>query len=289
MKTVTLCVHIFQTAALACSCFAVYTPAPVYGMNFDYPPEAEIGFLLSGEDNTVFQMMFFEDSYGQWIPTVGMNSQGIFSSMQYQCPMEEGNADLSENEIFQYQLYGRVLDSCSTFTDVKGVLGDNQVVNLFDLTLHTFIAGTDGRAMIVETGNHGNSITRISEDWLVMTNFPVGDFPGVPLSEIHGVGDDRYRAAMEAINSMYSGFSVDSGLDVLRAARNNDEVWSTKASMVFDPSHRMVYFCIDNDFTKVWQVSMDTGIWETLEGFAEKRSITPGEDMVTVQELREWL
>lgn len=37
-----------------------------------------------------------------------------------------------------------------------------------------------------------------------------------------------------------------------------DEIWSTKASTIYDLLNRIVYVCIDGDFNHVWKVSIDS-------------------------------
>ena len=85
-----LLVGVFSTGAVqmraapaspwACTSFAVYSNGPLYGMNFDYS-EVPIRFTIREfGDLSVFQMEFNVD--GDYIPTVGMNSKGLFASCQ---------------------------------------------------------------------------------------------------------------------------------------------------------------------------------------------------------------
>lgn len=70
---------------------------------------------------------------------------------------------------------------------------------------------------------------------------------------------------------------------------NTDEIWSTKASTVYEPANRAVYICIDSDFDHIWKVSMDEGTIETYSGFESDRSMRLDDSGITVTELRLWL
>ena len=79
-----LLVPVLAAEVLACTSFAVYSSdRPIFGMNFDWHPDSEIIFDVSGDGDggSVFTMSF-RDGDGDPVPTVGMNDGGIFITMQ---------------------------------------------------------------------------------------------------------------------------------------------------------------------------------------------------------------
>jgi len=77
----------------ACTSFAVYSEEPVYAMNFDYP-ETEIRFIVvDNSDLKAFFMQFDYMTYkegNQFASTLGMNSKGLFTTLQMQYPQLTG-------------------------------------------------------------------------------------------------------------------------------------------------------------------------------------------------------
>jgi len=275
--------------SIGCTGYAVYADKVWYGMNFDYPPESDIRFSVSDSDGCgTFMMHFFNNDRLFWVPTVGMNEYGLFSSLQYQCPMIEGTQEPSEGQLYVYQLFNAAINDCVSIYEVESIIDSAELVNLYDLTLHTLIADPSGNALIAEAGDGENLITGISGSWIAMTNFRNSDFINTPPAEIVGVGDDRYRETLAYIEENYSSFGQPEAIGTLEAAINTDVEWSTKASMVFDPLENTVYIVIDSDFQKIWRVSMDEGIIETWSGFLKYRSAPVYGIGITVPELRTW-
>lgn len=190
-------VFILVSISIGCTGYAVYADEVWYGINFDYPPESDIRFSVSDlEDHRVFTMEFFDNDMMIWIPTVGMNECGLFSSLQYQCPMIEGIAQQSEGGLFIYQLFNTAINDCASVDEVECIINSVELINLYDLTLQTLIADSFENALIAEAENGENFITGINGDWIVMTNFKIADFINTPPEEIVGVGDERYRRAL---------------------------------------------------------------------------------------------
>lgn len=76
-----------------------------------------------------------------------------------------------------------------------------------DLGLHTLIADKTGDALILEEGNDANVVTPIHDDFIIMTNFPNGDFKHANYDKVYGIGADRYICAHE--NEIYISFKKD--------------------------------------------------------------------------------
>lgn len=223
-----------------------------------------------------------------WYPTAGMNGEGVFATLQYQCPFLEGVDCPGDGEMFIYELFDRALGECSSMAGVEAMLDSLDLVNLDILTLHSLLADPSGRALIAETDPAGDCITRIEGDCIVMTNFRHGDVVGVDPEDISGEGADRYRLALGYIEDHLEDFGLQEAMAALEASVETDETWSTKVSMVFRPSEGTMYLCIDSDFSRIWRISMEEGLIESWQGFDEHswmtRDITGAG--ITVRELR---
>ena len=289
MRISAFIVFLLVSISISCTGYAVYTDQAWYGMNFDYPPESEIRFTVSDYgDMSIFTMDFYDNDMLFWIPTVGMNDHGLFSSLQYQCPMIEGASEPEEGQLYLYQLFNSTVFECVTLEEVEPIIDSVELINLYDLTLHTLIADTRGNALIAEAGDGGNCITSISGDWIVMTNFKNSDFTGTPPEDIVGVGDERYRRAFAYLEGNYSSFDLTEAIGTLEAAVNSDSVWGTKASMAFDPLENNVYIAVGGDFDRIWRMSIDNQTISTWSGFEKERSAQVDENGITVSEMRVW-
>ena len=269
-----------RAGSFACTSFAVYSNATLYGMNFDYP-DTEIRFTINPTGGLkVFQMEFEQNG---WSPTVGMNSAGLFSSCQMLFPEAAAAASPGTDELYPWQVYGEALFNFDSVADVAKFIEDKKVVH-YSVTLHDLFADTQGNAMIVEVGETENAITKIEQDFIVMTNFPNKDFTGQSYETVEGVGAERYKIAYENIANHMAAFDVERGLDTLeKVALSGD--FSTQASMVFDPEKDEVYIALKRDFGKIWKVSIENGTIETYLGFSKARKMELGPAGVLVSDL----
>ena len=258
-----------HSSPFACTSFAVYSEETLYGMNFDYP-EVEIRFTISSSGNLqVFQMEFMQE--GSFVPTVGMNSAGLFSSCQMLYPEVNGGGQASSNEVYTWQVYRESLANFRVVEEVAEFISDKRVVH-WSLTLHDLIADKYGDAMVVEAGAEANVITRIEGDFIVMTNFPNGEFVGKSYQDVEGAGAKRYKAAYEHILDTKAAFDVDLALEALEKAISTGE-WGTLCSMVFDPEKGEVFIALKRDFDQIWRVSLED---RTIEGY---RGVRKGANM----------
>ena len=254
----------------ACTSFAVYSDETFYGMNFDYP-DTEIRFTINPSgDRKVFQMEFSQGD--DWAATVGMNNAGLFSSCQMLYPEAPAATSPRSDDLYPWQVYDEALLNFESVEEVTEFISDKRVVH-WSVTLHDLFADTRGDAMVVEAGDEENVITRIENDFIVMTNFPNGDFAGQSYENVEGAGAERYKIAYENISDHVAAFDVDRGLETLEKAVMSGETASTQSSMVFDPGKGKVYIALKGDFSKIWKVSIADETIETSSGFGKARKI----------------
>jgi len=250
---------------LACTSFAVYSGRTFYGMNFDYPP-CQVRFVLEEhEAELVFIGSFWMgDHYGR---TVGMNSQGLFSSCQMVSPAKARVEEPGSDELYVWNAFYEGVQSCSRVREVADAIADKRLVQYPTLTLHNLYADVQGRAMVVEPGETGNVITEIDGPFMVMTNFPNGDFQGVDYREVRGDGAHRYRTAYATIEEHFDDFDLGDAFETLERTVQSTGEYPTLYSLVFDPIAREIYIVLERDFDHIWKVSLDNQTIETFRGF----------------------
>lgn len=250
---------------LACTSFAVYSGRTFYGMNFDYPP-CQVRFVLEEhEARLVFIGSFWMgDHYGR---TVGMNSQGLFSSCQMVSPAKARVEEPGSDELYVWNAFYEGVQSCSRVREVADAIADKRLVQYPTLTLHNLYADVQGRAMVVEPGETGNVITEIDGPFMVMTNFPNGDFQGVDYREVRGDGAHRYRTAYATIEEHFDDFDLGDAFETLERTVQSTGEYPTLYSLVFDPIAREIYIVLERDFDHIWKVSLDNQTIETFRGF----------------------
>lgn len=266
----------------ACTSFAVYSDETLYGMNFDYP-DTEIKFTIEPcGDRKVFQMKF-ADGEG-FSATVGMNSAGLFSSCQMLFPeVPETTSSPGPHDVYPWEVYRQALFGFESVQEVTEFLSDKRVIH-GSVTLHDLFADLYGDAMVVEAGDKENVITGIEDGFIVMTNFPNGDFAGRSYRNVEGVGADRYKIAYEAILDHMASFDIDRGLETLEQAVLSGE-FSTQASLVFAPERGEVYLALKRDFGKIWKVSLADETIGTYAGFGRARTMNLGPAGVLASDL----
>ena len=250
---------------LACTSFAVYSGRTFYGMNFDYPP-CEVQFVLEEhEAGLVFIGSFWMgDHYGR---TVGMNSQGLFSSCQMVSPAKADVEQPGPEELYVWNAFYDGLANCSCVREVTDVIADKRLVQYPTLTLHNLYADVEGSAMVVEPGETGNVITEIDGPFMVMTNFPNGDFQGVDYHEVRGDGAHRYQTAYATIEEHFEDFNLDDAFETLERTVQSTGGYPTLYSLVFDPIAREIYIVLERNFDHIWKVSLDNQTIQTYQGF----------------------
>ena len=121
-----------------------------------------------------------------------------------------------------------------------------------DLGLHTMIADKTGDAFILEEGNDTNRISPISGDFIVMTNFPNGNFKETDYNKVFGIGADRYICAYEYIQNHIHSFGINEAFEAL----NKTSQKNTLCSIVYDPLENEIYISFKKDLSKRWSLKI---------------------------------
>jgi len=262
----------------ACTSFAVYFDKPFYGMNFDYDPSVEMKFCIDTiGDLKVFDMRFDLGEF--FASTVAMNSNGLFCNLQELYPeVPPENPGLNEMRI--EELFFESANTFRSCEDVRNVLSDYGVV-MGTISLHSLYADMK-EAMVVEVGQNNNEIIEMKRNFAVMTNFPVSEFADKNYQEVHGAGDDRYKAAYTYLLE-HEEFDLDDGFALLERAVSQSEYYPTRCSLVFDPENTDIYVVLEGNFDKIWKISMENETVETFRGFNGYHVMDIGEGLTASQ------
>ena len=274
-------------SANACTSFVWYGPeTALYGMNFDWLLDSSVIFNLSEGSNgsTVFTMSF-SGMGPDPVATVGMNSLGVFSSMQV-VNDDRGVREPGEGEAVIWMPFYYGLWEAGGYNDIIEFVKHVNLVQNSEVNIHLMVASPDGEAAIVEVGDRGNSVLDIEgEDRLVMTNFRNSSYAGVSPDSISGGGAGRYRLASAALDSIGGSLDENGALGVLQAALNHSENYPTRASMVFNPEEGEVLIALDGDMGTVWKLSMETGLIQGYRGLPEGLSYEIPEEGISGEDL----
>ena len=192
-----------------------------------------------------------------------MSSRGLFSAIQELYPEEPGVPSAGPDELFMWEVYFQALTGFERIEQVTELLATKRVVQHDrGRNLHVIVADPEGGAVVVEPGENANTITTIDGEFIVMTNFCVGDFVGSESEGIFGVGADRYVVARDYLEEHASSLDLAGAFEVLERTS-----WDcTRASMVLAPERGEVYLALDRDFDTIFRISLEAMTVETYSG-----------------------
>lgn len=268
-----------------CTSFAVYSQNnPIYGMNFDSNDIDLKLNIYNYADSDVFYFSGLMDNIYRDI--AGINSEGLFICTQAVKYSPGFKSSCNENDWFAFDIFDEALKKTRKTSEFFEIL-NKRVISyprnpLFpDLGLHTIIADKTGDAFILEEGIDTNIISRINNDFIIMTNFPNGDFKEANYNKVYGIGADRYICAHEYIDNNIHSFGINEAFEVLRKTSQEN----TLCSIVFEPLKLEAYICFKIDFDKKWKVSIKEKTIHSLNGFNNNNSIIFTAEGVSVKQL----
>jgi hypothetical protein len=254
------------SSVYACTSFAVYTDRPYYGMNFDYELLRELKFCVDAQEHQKIFYMKFEWERDFFVNIAAVNTQGLFCNLQMVFPEvpAEVSVDPGEMRIGDlFEVSAATLGSCQDVTDV---MSDLKIV-MDTVSLHSLYADVYGDAMVVEVGQNDNAVTKIDNNFIVMTNFPINEFTDTWYQDVYGGGSDRYKTAYKYLIEHEDTFNLEDGFSLLKSAVSNGQNSGTRCSMVFDPENNDVYIILEGNFDKIWKLSLENETIETFRGF----------------------
>ena len=268
-----------------CTSFAVYSQEKaIYGMNFDAD---DIDLKLKVSSYNDINLFYFSGLLdNKYRDIAGFNSEGLFICTQ---AVEYGpgfKSSCNENDWVAFDIFDEALKKAKKTSEFFEIL-NKRVISyprnpLFpDLGLHTIIADKNGDAFILEEGNGTNNVSPILNDFIIMTNFPNGDFKGAKYNEVYGIGADRYICAYDYIHNNFDSFGINEAFEVLSKTSRDD----TRCSIVYDPYENEIYISFKKDISKKWKISMIEKTIQSLDVFLSNNKIQFTNEEIFVKDL----
>ncbi|GKX27679.1 hypothetical protein SH1V18_01590 [Vallitalea longa] len=263
-----------------CTSFACYNNAPIYGMNFDYN-DVKLKFNIVNQNNiNIFQIMFQIE--GEYVPTAGFNSNGIFGAAQVMISdietFVEGNDDLIE----PYLVYKKAMENASDIEYIMdNVIGQKRLNYSRQLKGHQLYADEFGQTVIIEPSKSGNTYLISDKKNTVMTNFSNSELINKDINSINGFGIDRYITATKMLNNIQDKFDYDLAFEVLEKTQLSEGEITTQCSIVIKQDSMDIFLCVRRDFNKIWKISLNDKTIETYRGFKRYKKMVIDQKGVT--------
>lgn len=216
----------------------------------------------------------------------GFNSEGLFICTQAVEYSPGFKSSCGENDWFAFDILDEALKETRKASEFFKIL-NKRVISyprnpLYpDLGLHTMITDKTGDALILEEGNATNIVSRIQDDFIIMTNFANGDFKEANYNEVYGIGADRYICAHELIQNNIHSFGINEAFDVLcKTSQAN-----TLCSIVYEPINNEIYISFKKDLSKKWKISIIEKTIQSLDGFLSNNKIQFTNEEIFVKDL----
>lgn len=273
-----------------CISFAVYSQEKaIYGMNFD-TDDIDIKLKVkSYNDMNLFYFSALADN--KYRDIACFNSEGLFictQAVEYSLGFK---SSCNENDWFAFDIFDEVLKKTRKTSEFFKI-SNKRVISyprnpLFpDLGLHTIIADKHGDAFILEEGKDTNIISKINNDFIIMTNFPNGDFQETNYDKIYGCGADRYICAHEYISNNIHSFGINEAFEILkRTSQDTTSQCPTLCSIVYEPLNNEIYISYKKDFSKKWKISIVEKTIQSLDGFLSNNKIQFTNEEIFVKDL----
>ncbi len=268
-----------------CTSFSVYSQEKaIYGMNFD---AEEIDLKLKVNSYNDLNLFYFSGLLdNKYRDIAGFNSEGLFICTQAVEYSSGFKSSCNENDWFAFDIFDEALKKTRKTSEFFEIL-NKRVISyprnpLFpDLGLHTIIADKTGDAFILEEGNDTNIVSPSHNDFIIMTNFPNGDFKDVNYNKVYGIGADRYIYAHEYIQNNIHSFGINEAFEVL----NKTSQMNTLCSIVYEPLKNEIYISFKKDLSKKWKISIIEKTIQSLDGFLSNNKIQFTNEEIFVKDL----
>lgn len=270
-----------------CTSFAVYRQKKaIYGMNFDTNDiDLKLKINSCNDMNLFYFSALLDNKYRD---IAGINSEGLFICTQ---AVEYGpgfKSSCDPNDWYAFDILDEVLKKTKKSSEFFAIL-NKRVISyprnpLFpDLGLHTMIADKTGDVFILEEGDGTNIVSPINNrnDFIIMTNFPNGNFENANYNEVCGIGADRYICAHEYIDNNICDFGIKEAFEVLSKTSQKN----TLCSIVYEPLKNEIYISFKKDLSKKWKISISEKYIQSLDGFLSNNKIQFTNDEILVKDL----
>ncbi|MEE4256654.1 MAG: hypothetical protein V2I47_06435 [Bacteroidales bacterium] len=238
----------------ACTVFYICRDGRVFGgSNEDWrDADTRMWFYPSAEEHHGWVKFGFAGGF----PQAGMNDSGIFwdgtANPRQDMPFSEAN-----KEKLSIPLMQKVMEECSTITEVNGVCGDYYCDDQY--RGQYLVGGTEGCSVIVD----GDHLHHNDHSFQVLTNFRISN------PELGGYPCWRYELSSEMLDSCI--LPTPELIVTILSATHQEGKYPTQYSIIFDPMNGIVYLFYYHNFQEYLPLNLD----EYLMGDTASYAIPP--------------
>jgi hypothetical protein len=242
----------------ACTCFAAHSGQPIFGRNFDFPPNPILILHTSPPSHHAstsivdlgyfgFDMQHPPDSGDlsallktPYLPFDGMNENGVFVAMMA-VERAEGSKDSGKATIGEIEVIRLLLDYASNLGEALDLMGKYNI-EFTEPPIHYIVADRSGSSAVVEFLSGEMRVIRNAEPWQVSTNFIVTG-SGAP----DQVPCWRYRLVYDELRERAGALAPVEAMSLLRRASQPHTVWSA----IYDPNSLELSLAVGGNYGNV--------------------------------------
>ena len=249
----------------ACTCFTALSGEPVFGRNFDFPPNPVLVLHTAppGRHASVsivdlgyfgFDMKHHPDSGDlskllktPYLPFDGMNEKGVFACMMA-VPKAEGSKDAEKVTIGEIEAIRLILDYASNLGEALDLIGGYNI-EFTKPRIHYLIADKSGKSAVVEFLKGEMNILRNTEPWQVSTNFIITGSDAPVKAPCR-----RYRVVYDELKEKRGVLTQVEAMGLLQKTSRRKTFWSwacTVWSAVYDPQALEMGLSVGGNYSNV--------------------------------------
>jgi hypothetical protein len=231
-------------------------------MNFDNDGKSLKLASLTGRDLTFLVVV-----NNSFFPSFGVSSNGVFVNDLMVDDTGKGQY-LRQNERrwASTKLVQTILGGALGSDEIAQILATVEIVNNPGMCTHNLIVAPDSRAWVVEHDIRNLEVKLADHSSVTLTNFPLSRHAEIQPAQAQGSGADRYGAVRECLAKAGGKIGVAEAFAVLRGARQDDDVWKTELSLVYDMASRVVWLSHDGSFKPNAEFHLDSGTLRLSSG-----------------------
>jgi predicted choloylglycine hydrolase len=249
----------------ACTCFTALSGEPVFGRNFDFPPNPVLVLHTAppGRHASMsivdlgyfgFDMKHHPDAGDlskllktPYLPFDGMNEKGVFVCMMA-VPKAEGLKDAGKVTIGEIEAIRLILDYASSLDEALDLMGGYNI-EFTNPRIHYLIADKSGKSTVVEFLKGEMKIIRNKEPWQVSTNFIITG-SGAPAK----APCRRYRVVYDELKEKRGVLTQVEAMSLLQLTSMRKTFWSracTVWSAVYYPQDLEMGLSVGGNYDNV--------------------------------------
>jgi hypothetical protein len=237
-----------------CTSFAIYSPRPLYGMNFDFPDvKLKLSFETAARGDVFYLCFEWDGSYRR---VAGVNSAGLFVAAQILVAQFEIEPQPGDIPITPYELFSRALETGRVVDDVLKILGTRRLAYATLRKGHQLYADAHGNTCVIEPGPKSNRVYPLVGRNTVLTNNLFERQRVRAAKTMQRLGVDRYQIAHQWIRERGANFTIADGFELLHRTMLTRGRFTTQCSIIIDPGEAEIYLALKKDFQHIWKINL---------------------------------